>query len=201
MLQALITRFLQHVIDQNQWAKLHLLPFAGKTIGFDFVLAKANLRILEDGSFSLGEKNDALEANIHAPPSLLLRILAGDEAAKMQFKVTGDTQMAAEISKVLQNIRWDFEDDLSKLTGDIAANKTVSFAKKAVATAKQQGKDAAEMLSEFWQEEKLILAKKWQVEQFNSNVDTLKSDAARFEKRLQKLRAKLPYKLTKSSES
>jgi ubiquinone biosynthesis accessory factor UbiJ len=191
MLQTLITRFLQHIIDQNQWAKPHLLPFAGKTIGFDFVLAKARLKILEDGSFSLGEKNDALEANIHAPPSLLLRMMAGDESAKMQFKITGDTHFATEISKVLQNMRWDFEDDLSKLTGDIAANKTVSFAKKAVATAKQQGKDAAEMLSEFWQEEKPILAKKWQVEQFNADVDNVKSDAARLEKRLQKLSTKL----------
>jgi ubiquinone biosynthesis accessory factor UbiJ len=187
MLQSLITRFLQHLIAQNQWAKPHLQPFAGKTIGFDFVLAKANLNILEDGSFCIGAKSDAPEANIHAPPSLLLRIIAGDESAKTQFKITGNTHMAAEIGKVLQNMRWDFEEDLSKITGDIAANKTVSFAKKAVATAKQQGKDAVEMLGEYWQEEKPILAKKWQVEQFNADVDVVKSDAARLEKRLQKL--------------
>jgi ubiquinone biosynthesis accessory factor UbiJ len=187
MLQALITRFLQHLIAQNQWAKPHLEPFAGKTIGFDFVLAKAHLNILEDGSFSMGANTDAPEASIHAPPSLLLRIIAGDEDAKTQFKITGDTHMAAEIGKVLQNMRWDIEDDLSKITGDIAANKTVSFAKKTIATAKQQGKDAAEMLSEYWQEENPILAKKWQVEQFNTDVDVVKSDAARLEKRLQKL--------------
>ena len=203
MLQGVTTRFLQHIIAQNQWAKPHLQPFAGKTIGFDFVIAKASLTILEDGSFCLAknsqkhsqehsrEKNDALEANIYAPPSLVLRMMAGDEAAKMQFKIEGDTRLATEVSKVLQNIRWDYEDDLSKITGDIVANKTVNLAKKTIATAKQQGKDAVDMLSEFWQEEKPLLAKKWQVEQFNANVDTLKSDAARLEKRLQKLTAKI----------
>ena len=193
------------MIGQNQWAKPRLQPFAGKTISFDFVIAKAHLQILEDGSFCLlensRENNDALDASIYAPPSLVFRMMAGDEAAKTLFKVSGDTHFAAELSRILQHMRWDFEDDLSKLTGDIAANKIVNLAKKSTATVKRQGKDAADMLSEFWQEEKPILAKKWQVEQFNSNVDTLKSDAARFEKRLQKLRAKLPYKLTKSSES
>ena len=43
------------------------------------------------------------------------------------------------------------------------------------------------MLSEYWQEEKNILAKKRYVESFNANVDALVSDVARFEKRLQQL--------------
>jgi len=43
------------------------------------------------------------------------------------------------------------------------------------------------MLSEYWQEEKPMLAKKRHVDQFNSEVDRLRSDVERFEKRLQKL--------------
>ena len=56
---------------------------------------------------------------------------------------------------------------------------------------KQQSKNAADMLSEFWQEERPILAKKRHVEQFNIEVDTLKSDVARSEKRFAKLNKKL----------
>ena len=43
------------------------------------------------------------------------------------------------------------------------------------------------MLAEYWQEEKNVLAKKRHVEQFNTEVDTLRGDVARFEKRLEKL--------------
>lgn len=187
MITQVATRFLQHICSQNQWSKPHLAPFAGNTICFDFVLAKANLLILEDGSLAIGANAASPEANIYAPPSLLLRMMAGDESAKMQFKVTGDTHLATEFSKVLQNMRWDIEEDLSKITGDIAANKIVSLAKKSVTTAKRQATDTAEMLSEYWQEEKNILAKKRHVDQFNAAVDTLKSDVSRFEKRLEKL--------------
>jgi ubiquinone biosynthesis accessory factor UbiJ len=187
MLKPLITRFLQHLTSQNEWSRPHLQPFAGKVVQFDFVLAKANLLILEDGSLALSGETVSPEANIHVPPSLSLRLLAGDENAKKHIKIDGDTHLATEISKVLQYMRWDIEEDLSKVVGDIAAYKIGEVSKKTFAEVKKQSINAAEMLSEYWQEEKNILAKKRHVEQFTTDVDTLKSDAARFEKRLSKL--------------
>ena len=153
---------------------------------FDFVLAKADLLILEDGSLALSGKTHGPDANIHVPPSLALRMLAGDENAKMHIKIDGDTRLATEISKVLQNMRWDVEEDLSKVVGDIAAYKIGEISKKTFSEAKKQSVNLAEMLGEYWQEEKNILAKKRHVEQFNADVDMLRSDVARFEKRLAK---------------
>ncbi len=191
ILKPLATRFLQHITNQNNWSRPYLTPFAGKTVQFDFVLLKANLLILEDGSLSFAGETAVADATVHIPPSLALRLLAKDEAAKMFIKIDGDTQLATELSKVLQNMRWDIEEDLSHVTGDIAAFKIGEFSKKTFAEMKQQGINAAEMLSEFWQEEKPILAKKRHVEKFNADVDTLKSDVARLEKRLEKFQAKL----------
>jgi ubiquinone biosynthesis accessory factor UbiJ len=187
MIKPLITRFLQHLTNQNEWSRPHLQPFAGKVTQFDFVLAKANLLILEDGSLALAGETASLDANIHVPPSLALRLLAGDKNAKMHIKIDGDAHLATEISKVLQNMHWDIEEDLSKVVGDIAAFKIGEVSKKTFAEAKKQSINAAEMLSEYWQEEKNILAKKRHVENFNASVDELVSDVARFEKRLQKL--------------
>ena len=191
MLKPLVTKFLQHITNQNNWVRPYLMPFASKTVQFDFVLLKANLLILEDGSLSLAGETAVVDATVHIPPSLALRLLAKDEAAKMFIKIDGDTHLATEFSKVLQNMRWDIEEDLSHMTGDIAAFKIGEFSKKTFAEMRQQSINAAEMLSEFWQEEKPILAKKRYVEQFNADVDTLKSDVARLEKRLQKFSKKL----------
>lgn len=198
MLKPLVTRFLQHLTNQNEWSRAHLIGFAGKVVAFDFVLLKVNLIILDDGSLamageSFSNQSTAPEASIYLPPSLMLRLLANDEAAKMHIKIDGDAHLATEFSKVLQNMRWDVEEDLSQFVGDIGAYKMGELSKKSFAEMRQQSKNAAEMLSEFWQEEKPILAKKRHVEQFNAEVDTLKSDVARFEKRLAKL--------TKSLES
>ena len=191
MLKPLVTKFMQHISNQNNWSRPYLTPFAGKTVQFDFVLLKANLLILEDGSLSLAGETAIADATVHIPPSLALRLLAKDEAAKMFINIDGDTHLATELGKVLQNMRWDIEEDLSHVTGDIAAFKIGEFSKKTFSEMKQQSINAAEMLSEFWQEEKPILAKKRHVEQFNADVDTLKSDVARLEKKLDKFQAKL----------
>ena len=199
MFKPIATRFLQHICSQNNWSKPYFVPFSGKTIAFDFVLAKANIIILEDGSLAIGGEMHAPEASIHLPPSLALRIMAGDETAKLQIKIEGDAHFATEFSKVLQNMRWDVEEDLSRFTGDIAANKIGITTKAILQTAKQQTINAAEMLSEYWQEEKNILAKKRHVKTFNTNVDSLVGDVARLEKRIEKLNKTLNTKQEKEN--
>ena len=191
ILKPLATRFLQHLTNQNNWSRAHLLPFAGKVVQFDVAFIKTNVLILEDGSMSIAGETHAPEASIHVPPSLALRIIAGDESAKTQIKIDGDAHFAAELGKVLQHMRWDVEEDLSKVIGDIAANKSVTVSKKILAEAKKQSVNLTEMLTEYWQEEKSILAKTRHVEAFNAEVDTLRSDTARFEKKLKKLTKKL----------
>ncbi len=187
MLKPLITRFLQHITNQNNWSRPYLAPFAGKVVQFDFSLLRANLVILEDGSLSLAGETTTADAVIHLPPSLAMRLMAQDESAKMQIKIDGDTHLAIELSKILQQMRWDIEEDLSHLMGDIAANKLVAGGQKVAQETKKQTVNLAEMLGEYWQEEKLVIAKKWQVEKFVQEVDSLKSDMARFEKKLKKL--------------
>jgi ubiquinone biosynthesis accessory factor UbiJ len=118
---------------------------------------------------------------------LLLRLLAKDEAANRQINIEGDAHLAAELAKVFSNMRWDYEDDLSNLIGDIPANKIGTFARDAASSVKETSVNLAEMLSEYWQEEMPLIAKKRHVEQFNAEVDTLGADVARFEKKLAKL--------------
>jgi ubiquinone biosynthesis protein UbiJ len=188
MFKPLITRFLQHITQQNSWSRPYLTPFSGKVLQFDFSILKTHFIILEDGSFSLAGDTAIADAVIYIPPSLALRLMVQDESAKLQIKIDGDTHLATELSKILQQMRWDIEEDLSHLVGDIAANKLVSGGQKLAQETKTQTINLAEMLSEYWQEEKLVIAKKWQVEQFVQEVDSLKSDIARFEKKLQKIK-------------
>lgn len=197
MLKPLVTRFLQHLTNQNNWSRAYLVAFTGKVVQFNFVLIKTNLTILEDGSLSLAGETAQPDAFIHIPPSLALRLLAKDEAAKLQIKIDGDTHLATELSKILQQMRWDIEEDFSHLVGDITASKVGETAQKVLHESKKQTVNAAEMLSEYWQEEKPVLAKKRHIEQFNHDVDSLKSDIARFEKKLQKLNQQI----TNSTES
>jgi ubiquinone biosynthesis protein UbiJ len=188
MLKPLTAEFLQHITNQNNWSRQHLVAFSSKIVQFNIAFIKTNLLILEDGSLGVASNKAVPDAIIHIPPTLALRLLAKDEAAKMLIKIEGDTHLASELSKVLQQIRWDVEEDISKLVGDIPAHQIVSFSKKTATIAKEQLINIAEMLTEYGQEEKPILAKKWQIEQFNSDVDTVRSSFTRLEKKLEKLK-------------
>jgi ubiquinone biosynthesis protein UbiJ len=193
MFKPLVSRVLQHITDQNNWAKPHLAPFSGSTIQFDFSVIQANLQILEDGSLCIAGETPQIDATVHIPPSLALRLLAKDEAAKSYIKIDGDVHLATEVSKVLQLMRWDIEEDLSKAVGDIAAFKIGEVSKNTFAEVKKQTVNVAEILTEYWQEEKNILTKKRHLEQFIQQVDTLRNDVERLEKRLEKLASTAPY--------
>ncbi len=190
MLKPVLTRFLQHLCAQNTWAKPYLVGHAGKTVCMDFSILKANLQILKDGSLGMAGETAAPEATVYAPPSLMLRMFAKDGAAKQEIRIEGDAHLAADFAKVLQHMRWDIADDMSKLIGDIPAQKISNFSKESALEAKRQITNLAEMLAEYWQEEVPLLAKKNQVKAFNASVDALVSDTDRLEKRLEKLARK-----------
>lgn len=190
MFNLLLTRLLNHLITQNQWARGELLPFSGKTVQFNMLPASASLMILEDGGLAMAGGTLNADASIHLSPSLALRLLAKDSDAMSQVRIEGDTELAKTLAKVLQNIKWDYEEDLSKVVGDISANKVSAFAKNTAHEAKQQAVNFAEMAAEYWQEENMLIAKKRHVEDFVQKVDVLRDDVERFEKRLTKLPTK-----------
>jgi len=187
MFKQLSTHVIQHLIAQNSWAAPMLKPFASQSVLLDFVLLKTSLVVLENGSLAVAGVTNTPDATITISPSLLLRLMAKDESAELQIKIDGDTQLATALAKVLSQIRWDYEEDLSKLAGDIPASKISAFARESARTAKDSATNLANMLSEYWQEEKPMLAKKRHVEQFNAEVDNLPADVERMEKRLEKL--------------
>jgi ubiquinone biosynthesis protein UbiJ len=113
--------------------------------------------------------------------------LAKDEAAAKEAQLEGDIELATALSKVLQNLEWEYEEDLSRVVGDISANKIATFGRETVAGIKKQSFNAAEMLAEYWQEEQPMIAKKRDVQQFISDVDTLRDDVERLNKRFEKL--------------
>jgi len=187
IIKGFATKIAQHLLSQNSWVNAMLQPFAGKSVQFNIAMLKTSVVILEDGSLAIAGETNTPDAIVTIPASLLPRLLAKDEAAKMQIAVEGDTHLASELAKVLGNMRWDYTEDLSRVIGDVPAHKASQFVQSASSKVKETSINLAEMLSEYWQEEKPMIAKKRVVEKFNVDVDTLRADAARFEKRLSKL--------------
>ncbi|OAM52461.1 hypothetical protein A7981_03000 [Methylovorus sp. MM2] len=191
MFKPILTRLLNHLISQNSWARKELRDFGGKSILFRIPPVSATLTILEDGGLAIAGETAAVDATITVPPTIALRLLAKDETATTLVDLQGDTELATALAKVLQNISWDYEEDLSKVIGDIPAHQVSEFARKASSEVKKQSINIAEMFAEYWQEEEPLIAKKRHVEKFNNEVDTLRDDMERMDKRLEKITDRL----------
>lgn len=189
MFKPLIQFVLQHLMQQNSWTAPLLQPYAHKNLRIDFKVAQVMLTILNSGELAIAADSATADATIHLPPSLAMRLLRQDPLAYSLIKIEGDATLGMEVGKILSAIRWDVEDDLSKIVGDIAAYQVVQLGQEKLQRWQGQAKNLGEMLVEYWQEERPIIAKKIHIEQFNRSVDRLREDTDRLEQRVEKLLA------------
>jgi ubiquinone biosynthesis accessory factor UbiJ len=178
---------LNHLLTQNSWALPRLARFAGNTARFDIAPFSFSWTILQDGRLGPAAPDATQDAKCVIPPSLLPRLALHDENAHAEIQAEGDAELLKEIFFLSRNLRWDAAEDLSHVTGDIAAERIV----QAVINTGQQLHEAAMNLSlatsEYLTEEQPMLAKPHHVSQFMEKVDTLRDDVARLEQRIARL--------------
>lgn len=187
ILMPLSAAALNHLLDQSGWALQRLQQFAGKTARFNIAPFSFAYTILSNGTLLSAPADAPADAACNIPPSLLPRLALKDEAAFSLIETSGDAALLAEIFYLSKMLRWDAAEDLSHVTGDIAAERIVQFA----ASTGQHLRDGVRNLSlafaEYWTEERPLVAKSTAIQQFIQQVDTLRDDIARLEQRINKL--------------
>ncbi|HET7832907.1 MAG TPA: ubiquinone biosynthesis protein, partial [Gallionella sp.] len=118
------------------------------------------------------------------PPSLLPRLALQDEQAHAGVRSEGDAALLTEIFYLARNLRWDAAEDLSHVTGDIAAERIVQAAQTTRRHLHEAVLNLSQAAAEFWTEERPVLAKSQQIVSFVHEVDELRDRAARLEQRI-----------------
>ena len=177
---------INHVLARNSWALARLQPFAGKAARFECLPFAFTLRVRPDGQVDLASEATP-DVTFRVSPGIALRLAARDEAAWREVSLTGDIQFAAALDHVCRNLRWDAEEDLARFFGDVAAHRMVLAAETLQRWGAQATDNLARSFTEYWTEEQPLVASAGDVEQFNRDVDRLRDDIARFEKRLENL--------------
>lgn len=178
---------LNHLLAQNSWAQPRLLRYAGKTVRFHIPPFSFAYLILSDGSLQATDNKASADAVLHLAATLLPRMLAKDEAALNDITSTGDAALLAELFYLSRNLRWDAAEDLSRVTGDIAAERIVSAVQDVHAQLGGAAMNLSQAAAEYWTEESPLLAKPAHLANFAASVDTLRDDIARLSLRVQRL--------------
>ena len=136
--QQRLVLFLNHVLMQEKPAQDRLLRQKGRVVHMRWGLFAIDLIVTPAGL--------ADRAPASAKPDLVLSVAAGSPLAVVQsvlagkppaVKIEGDVQLAAEIGWLAENLRWDAEEDLSRLIGDAPAHALADVGRRLASSLKQ----------------------------------------------------------------
>ncbi len=178
---------LNHLLVQSGWALQRLAKFAGKTARFDIAPFSFAYTVQPDGTLLKAAVDVSDDSVSSIPPSLLPRLLLKDESAFSMIHSRGDSALLAEIFYLSKHLRWDAAEDISRVTGDIAAERLVHLAETAQQKIHGSALSFTQALAEYWTEERPLVAKSIHINQFVQQVDALRDDVERLEQRINRL--------------
>ncbi|MFC4160841.1 ubiquinone biosynthesis accessory factor UbiJ [Chitinimonas lacunae] len=143
----------------------------------------------EDGLLTTADA--APDASVTVSPWLLPRLALDDPSAAREVRLDGHPGFAADLARILQSLDWDAEYDLARLIGDIPARRAADLARRWLIDPRTLLRQLAEAGGEYLQEEARLLATSVAIDHFNTEVDRLRDDTARLEKRLDLLERSL----------
>ncbi len=136
--QQKIVLLLNHVLMQEKEAQNRLFRKKGSVVHIRWGLFALDLVItpagLVDRASPAAMPDLVLAIAAESPLVVLQSVLAGKAPP---VNIEGDVQLAAELGWLADNLRWDVEEDLSRLIGDAPAHTLANAARQALAGVRQ----------------------------------------------------------------
>ncbi len=133
-----IVLLLNHVLMQEPEATRRLREQKGqialvkwRSLAIKFVVTPAGLLDLADAT---AEPGLTLQVMQESPLDILQAVLRG---AKPELRIEGDVHLAADIHWLAENLRWDVEEDLARIIGDVPARALGDAARNLAAAIRQ----------------------------------------------------------------
>ena len=178
---------INHLLGQAAWAREKLVLFAGHAAQIKLPPFEAAFLIGHDGFIAAPAPDAELEVSISLPATTPLLALQGKDAVMRAARIEGSAEFAETLGFVIRNLHWDAEEDLSRIFGDIAAHRIVAGTREFAGWQQQAAQNFAENFAEYFTEEQPMIARRIAIADFSADIDRLRDDVARLEKRLEKL--------------
>lgn len=105
------------------------------------------------------------------------------------LSLEGDTEFGHEFKQFFNDIDIDWEEYLSKITGDVCAHQIGDWTRASCDASNELQDSLHQSLSEYLQEESRLFPPREEVEDFFNDIDHLSQDADRVSARWQRLMA------------
>ena len=131
--QQRVVLLLNHLLAQEPQAMERLLAHAGRVARVQWRAFSIALAATPAGLVDLASEGARADLRVElteaSPLALAQGALRGDKAA---IRIEGDVQLAADIQWLAEHLRWDLEEDLARLVGDVPAHAVASTARRVI---------------------------------------------------------------------
>jgi ubiquinone biosynthesis protein UbiJ len=187
-LESPLVAALNHLLASEGWARARLAPFAGETVAFAAPpLPELRFAILADGRVAPAPAGSEASLTVALRPDALAALARGEEHFMRAVQVTGNARLASEVLLLLRHLRWDAEEDLSRLVGDVAAHRLAGAVRDFAAWQTDALRRLAESLVDYAVEERRMLVTRAELNVLAAQSARLRDALERLDKRLGRL--------------
>lgn len=191
-LQSLMQPAINHLLAADPQAQDRLRAHAGKTLVFTAPGINLSWQIGPDGLLHVPQSGAPVadDADLHITVDLdALRqaIARGAPLSLSAAQVRGDADLAQTLSWLLAHVRWDAEDDLAQIIGDIPAHRLARVGQAALAKGRQAWERGQARTRAWFAEGPRALVSRDEFAQQQDAVRDLRDRAARLQKRIAQL--------------
>ena len=126
-----IVLLLNHVLMQEPEATNRLARQKGRVVLINWRFIDMKLIATPAGLLDIADETATPDLTLaltqNSPLDIAMALLKGD---KPTVRIEGDVQLAAEVNWLADHVRWDVEDDLSRIVGDVPARTITQIARR-----------------------------------------------------------------------
>lgn len=177
-------------LDPATREKLAVLE--GKVIAIELKGTGQTLYLMPtlDGLKFMGHFDGSADTKLCGAPFALFRMNSGKPGEGLfagDVTIDGDVELGQRIQRIFQQLDIDWEEHLSRLTGDIIAHQVGNGVRNLFAWGKRAADTLGMDTAEYLQYEREILPTRHELEAFLGDVDELRIASDRLEARLRRL--------------
>jgi len=164
--------------------KLICIEIRGMSKNLYLSINDSNITVLKD----IAEEPDT---TISGSPAALFKLGLHRDSAPLFFsgevEIRGNTRLGRQFKALLAEMEIDWEEYLSRVTGDIAAYRIVNLFHELGKWNRSAASNLADDIGEYLQEESRDIVSGAEIDMFNQQVDILRNDVDRLEARVDRL--------------
>ncbi|AZY53810.1 ubiquinone biosynthesis accessory factor UbiJ [Bordetella avium] len=188
-------RALNTLLDREAWARERLARHGGKTVRFALNGFGLSLTIDNEGRVQESDPAIVPDVTLSALPERLslLQFLPGSPKPDMAevTHISGDAALAQVVADLARDLRWDAQDDLARVIGDIPALRLTAGLQAFLRGTREAARRMAGNTAEYLAEESRVLAGRPVFEQWRLDLTELQQDTDRLARSIGALQSRL----------